>query len=63
MDSELPANLPQDPSNDALPTSTDESAITIQGANKFQQFGEDAACKLFQALLAGASLPQRCALV
>ena len=42
-----------------MPTSTDESSITIQGAQKWQQIGANGAQKLIEALLEGAQLPAR----
>ena len=43
----------------ALPSSVDESVVTVQGALKFQQIGCDAAQKVISCLLSGATLPAR----
>ena len=53
----------QDISADALPETTDDANITIQGAQKFQQVGPDAMTKLFSALFDGAALQPKMEIV
>ncbi len=60
----LPPNLHgEDVSEQALPSTTDGRAVTIQAAQKFQQIGKDAGQRLLGALLQGAALPPRQSLV
>jgi hypothetical protein len=53
----------EDLAPDALPTSTDTSIVTVQGAAKFAQLGEDAITKLMQALVQDAGLDARSAVI
>lgn len=49
----------QDLQPDALPSSTDESAVVVQGAHKFQQIGVDGAKKILLGMLEDSELGQR----
>ncbi len=49
----------QDLQLDALPNSTDDSVVVVQGAHKFQQIGVDAAKKILLGLLEDSELGQR----
>ena len=59
---QLPAKdmqVSEEVGQDALPSSVDESVVTVQGALKFQQIGCDAAKKVISSLLSGATVPAR----